>query len=195
MNERVLWGQIGNRHLKELILSSELGEKLTRGTTDTQKLTRCFFTHTHIRTLPFSFLYPVLVTFCCCGQWQIRKEMKEDRTFFLPSISQVLRKGPLSWSKASKKLSILFLYVLEPLKRKLIFFSYRYFDQVTNDLFSLHSHLFGCCRWKIFTVIRGYFDPRNITSQQLLVYNAQAVFSYLTSVFCAWENVRRSGKS
>ena len=44
-------GQIGNRHLKELILSSELDEKLTWSTANLQKLTRCFF-HTHFFPFP-----------------------------------------------------------------------------------------------------------------------------------------------
>ena len=55
-------GQIGNRRLKELILSSELGEKLTRSTANLQKLTSCFFFHTHFLSfLLLAFVVVVVV--------------------------------------------------------------------------------------------------------------------------------------
>lgn len=122
INERVLWVKIGSRHLKEHILSSELSEKSTGGVSTTQKLTRCFFTH----SLCLSALSGALFC-CCCGQWQIRKEMKQDRRYqvlldcfliltLFPSISKGVRPSTFSRPKASKKCQYYFCTCLNLLK-------------------------------------------------------------------------------
>lgn len=123
------------------------------------------FFHTHTISLSLSSPFCNYLLFCCCGQWQIRKETKGDRRYqvlldgslistLISSILQVF--GSAHWIEGYKEMSILFLHVFEPLKRKLIFSAYICFDQ-TIDSSSLLSHPFCYCRKKFINRVRNIF--------------------------------------